>query len=344
MRFDEAIYAHFLRQRRARFADNVTRVAGCKIVSVGNITTGGTGKTPTVQWIARCLQERSVRVAIVCRGYGGAMSKVGAVVSDGERVLVTTKEAGDEAILHARALPQVPVVIGRDRVAAVRRAVEQFAPEVTILDDGFQYWSLARDFDLVLLDARRPFGNGFLLPRGRLREEPQTLQRADALLLTRCDAANESELKATTEAVRAHTNAPIYHSQHAPTSLRNESQIDDRDDINRVLDMSQLRDCKVAALSAIADNAGFIRSLQNLGADIVAKCARRDHHAWRENEVRSFVVQAQAKGAQCVVTTEKDAVKLQVDWFEPLPLWSLCIELRVLESDELTTQIVKALS
>ncbi len=341
MRFDEAIYAHFLKQRRARFANNATQIADCKIVSVGNITTGGTGKTPTVQWIARRLQQCGARVAVVTRGYGGELSQRGAVISDGERVLVSAKEAGDEAILHARALPKVPVVIGRDRVAAVRCAVEWFAPEIVILDDGFQFWSLARDFDLVLLDARRPFGNTHLLPRGRLREEPKSLRRAHAILLTRCDAANESELKATIKSVRAQTRVPIYHSQHAPTSLRNESQIDN---INRVLDVSRLRGGKVAALSAIADNDGFVRSLQSLGAERVACCARRDHHAWREKEVRGFVLEAQSQGAQCVVTTEKDAVKLHANWFEPLPLWSLCIELQVRESDELMAQLLAALS
>ena len=194
MRFDEAIYAHFLRQRRARFSQNPTRFVGCKIVSVGNITTGGTGKTPTVQWLARRLMQNEKRVAIVSRGYGGTLSKAGAVVSDANRVLVSAHEAGDEPILHARALENVPVVIGRDRVRAVQTTTENFAPDVIILDDAFQYWSLFRDFDLLLLDARKPFGNGHLLPRGRLREEPKQLQRAHAILLTRSDAADRKSV------------------------------------------------------------------------------------------------------------------------------------------------------
>lgn len=337
MRFDEAIYAHFLRKRRARFLENPTRMNGCKIVSIGNITTGGTGKTPAVQWLARRFTAEKIRVAIVARGYGGSLSKAGAIVSNGERVLVSAHQSGDEPLLHAYALPQIPVVIGVDRVRAVEMTVEKFAPDVVILDDAFQYWSLARDFDLVLLDARKPFGNGHLLPRGRLREEPQQLQRADAILLTRSDAASIEEIDATKSHIAQIADAPIFLSRHAPTFLRDLTQ-------HRVLDIADLRGCALAACSAINDNRGFARSLEKLGAHVVAQIARRDHHAWRENEVREFAQNALAKGATQIVTTAKDMVKLQAEWCAPLPLRILEIALQIDDEATLWRQIVAKMS
>lgn len=337
MRFDEAIYAHFLKKRRTRFMQNPTRFDTCKIVSIGNITTGGTGKTPAAQWLARRLAQNEKHVAIVSRGYGGTLSKTGAVVFDGKRVLVSAREAGDEPLLHALALENVPVVIGRDRVRAVQSAIEKFAPDVIVLDDAFQYWSLARDFDLVLLDARKPFGNGHLLPRGRLREEPQQLQRAHAILLTRCDAVSENELRAIRNQIAQFCDAPIYTSQHVPTILRDETN-------DRVLDVAELRNEKIAAISAIADNIGFACSLETLGAQIVASCARRDHFAWRENDVRIFAKNAVDKGAKAIVTTAKDAVKIPTKSCAPLPLWVLDIELRIDNEDALWDKIVTAIN
>ena len=167
MNFAEAVYHHFYRRRRRQAESALAVFREARIVSVGNLTTGGTGKTPAVQWLAHRLNETGVKTVIVARGYGGDFSAKGAIVSDGEKVLLNARQAGDEAVLHARALKGTPVVIGRDRVAATRRAIDEFAPQVVLLDDGFQFWSLSRDFDLVLLDARRPFGNAGASPPAR---------------------------------------------------------------------------------------------------------------------------------------------------------------------------------
>ncbi len=176
----EKIYAYFLQRRRARFAV-AHEIADVSIVSIGNLTLGGTGKTPCVQWLAARLRNDDFRPAIVARGYGGTLSGKGALVSDGRTIFLGAHQSGDEALLHARALPDVPVIIGRERKNAVERA-RDLGCNIIVLDDGFQYWSLARAFDLVLLDARRPFDNERLLPRGRLREEIGELQRANAVL------------------------------------------------------------------------------------------------------------------------------------------------------------------
>ena len=326
MNFAEAIYHHFyLRRKRAA---ELHRVAfqETRIISVGNLTTGGTGKTPTVQWLARRFENAGITTAIVARGYGGEYSARGAIVSDGKTVLLNAAQAGDEAVLHARALPSTPVVIGRDRVAATKIALKKFSPQVVLLDDGFQFWSLARDFDLVLLDARKPFGNGKLLPIGRLREPKNELKRAAGVLLTRADKASALELENAETEIRRFTDAPIFRSSHAPVFLREEKT-------GARIEFSELNQKRVAAFSALANNADFFESIQARGADVVSTLARGDHHAWREDEIRNFAREAKSKGAQVLITSEKDAVKLNASWSE-MPIWSLVIELKVENESE----------
>ncbi len=315
----EAIYRALYRRRKAKFARGGVDV-GVTVISVGNITLGGTGKTPTVQWIVRELLKTGRRVAVVSRGYGGDLSQAGVIVSDGENIKYSAREVGDEPLLHARALRGVPVVIGVDRVRAARRAVEECGAQIIVLDDAFQFWSLKRDFDLVLLDARKPFDNGHLLPAGRLREPLQELKRAHAILLTRCNAATRQQIAATRAQIAHYTNAPIFQSNHAPVALRDEAS-------GEMAPLNTLKNMPVGALAALANNEGFFGALQNCGSQVQQKMARRDHHFWRENEVRGFVLQAQKSGAQFIVTTEKDAVKMQAAWTAPLPLYSLVIEL-----------------
>jgi len=334
----EAAYRFLYERRRRKYPQPDAPPADlpCKIISVGNITVGGTGKTPAVQWIARMLQAHGVQVAVVARGYGGAMSKIGALVADGAHTLLDARQAGDEPVLHARSLPGVPVIIGRDREAGVRRAVELGA-EVVVLDDGFQYWSLYRDFDLVLLDARLPFGNGRLLPVGRLREPPETLQRANAILLTRVGDASPSQLQSTKEAVAARTAAPIFESNHAPVGLRDERS-------GEPIDLERLQQLPVLALSAIADNDSFVQSLAHHGAHVVHAEVRRDHHRWTASELQRAVAQALQHGAEAIVTTEKDAVKIDSAWCGTLPLWSLRIQLQVLgDASALEASICRAI-
>lgn len=329
LRADEWIYCQAMQRRRSRWqSGEPERIAGCKVVSVGNLTVGGTGKTPTVQFLARHIQAEGKRVAVIARGYGGTLSSEGAVVSDGKRVLASAHEAGDEPLLHARALPGVPVLIGRDRVAMAQKARNEFEAEVVVLDDAFQFWSLARDIDLVLLDARRPLDNGHLLPRGRLREEPEALNRAAGILLTRADAATDDELQTSHDLVRKYTTAPIWRASHAPQGLRDEQT-------GVLNNLEALRGQKVVALSALADNVQFFQTLERCGASVVEHVARRDHHRWREAEVKN----ALAKAAQCsavLVTTEKDAVKWSPQWLTQttIAVWSLQISLRIHEEKE----------
>jgi tetraacyldisaccharide 4'-kinase len=327
----EALYRVLLERRRRKWTrGTATAFAGCQVLSVGNLTTGGTGKTPTVQWLARRLQADGAKVAVVARGYGGQLSAVGAIVSDGQQTFLDAKQAGDEPLLHARSLPGVVVVIGRDRVAAVQRAINEFGVDTVILDDGFQFWSLQRDLDIVLLDARRPLGNGHLLPRGRLRELPEALGRADAILLTRADVATQAQRDAARRLVARYTQVPVFDASHAPVTLRDERT-------GKEQPLTALGGARVFTVSALADNGAFAATLQKCGAHVERHVSRRDHHHWSGSEIRRVLAMARSIDAM-VVTTEKDAVKWQMAWLhdeQAVAVWSLRIELAMLPDDKL---------
>jgi tetraacyldisaccharide 4'-kinase len=332
----EWIYRRAMQSRRATNLKRRQReIAPCPILSVGNITTGGTGKTPTVQWATRFLQAKGLRVGVVGRGYGGSLSEAGALVSEGRGALVTAAQAGDEAVLHARDLPDAIVVIGKDRHQAVNLAVHQGA-QVVVLDDGFQFWSLPRAFDLVLLDAKEPFGNGHLLPFGRLREEPEDLERADAILLTRAGRATREQLEFWESKLRDWTDAPVYLSHHGASDLYDEKS-------GEMLPTSWLKGRSIKAFAGLADNEQFYSTLQNLGAAHLVKLSRAhgDHHQWKKSDfswadaaLQINQYQSSQFDALPVVTTEKDAVKLDPHWFSE-QLLSLRIALKVEGESEL---------
>ncbi len=332
------------RRRAQNMARRELEIAPCPIISVGNLTTGGTGKTPAVQWLARALQNRGCKVGIAARGYGGTLSDAGALVSKGKTPLLNAIQAGDEAVLHARNLPGAVVAIAKDRHVAVQICVDNGA-EIVILDDGFQFWSLPRDFDLVLLDAKNPFGNGHLLPFGRLREEKSALKRASAILLTRCDRASQVEIDQNRLEIGRHTFAPIYLSSHAPKSLRDEASGD-------ILPLSFLKRREIKAFAGLADNSQFYEALKNLGATPIHRLKRErgDHYKWQKRDFEWFEnapsinkFQAEGFARLPVVTTEKDAVKLDLAWFEA-PVLSLRIALEIEGEAALLAQIAGKIS
>jgi tetraacyldisaccharide 4'-kinase len=197
------------------------------VVSIGNLTLGGTGKTPLTMWVARWYQQQGVRVAVLSRGYGARPAARCRVVSSGHGPLLAWQEAGDEPYLLACALPGVPVLIGKDRYGTGRYACEQFGAQVVILDDGFQHHALQRDLDIVLIDASNPFGSGTLFPRGILREPLRALRRAHAIVLTRVELAG-AQLPVLCQQIRLEQSTAISHMAtvvepyargHAPSSL-----------------------------------------------------------------------------------------------------------------------------
>lgn len=277
------------------------RRLSCRVVCVGNLTVGGTGKTPLVLALADALVRQGAKPCILLRGYGGSAPD-GAVVSDGREVLLDWRRAGDEAVLLARRLPGVPVVVGGDRVRAGAQALARFSPDVLLLDDGFQHRRLHRDVDLVLLDAADPWGGGRLLPAGRLREPAAGLRRAHAALVTRADEAGDRE--ALRRAVAGWGIARMAWARHRPAALVESGRGPERPP-------DALRGRAVFALSGIGRPASFHRTLGALGARVVGAETFPDHHPYGEADRTAVSAAAAASGAEWIVTTEKDLVRLE---------------------------------
>lgn len=278
------------------------------VISIGNISSGGTGKTPMAVLVARLLQDSGLRVVLLSRGHGGSHEKgAGAqLVSRGDGTLLLSPEvAGDEPTLLARLLPDIPVVVGRDRRVSGKLAYETFAPDIVLLDDGLQFWQLHRDLDIVLLDTRKPFDNGWLLPRGLLREPPAHLRRAGMIILTRADRVSEDvreERRAQVQklAPKAH----VFTARHAPVGW-----ISPGDDA--LLPLESLKGQSVGAVAGIADGAAFSHTLLELGLTLKFFCEFSDHHTYNKKETLSLIEQA---ADTFLVTTEKDLTKLAPLW------------------------------
>jgi tetraacyldisaccharide 4'-kinase len=305
------------------------------VIAIGNLASGGTGKTPMTVLVARRLHGEGRRVVVLSRGHGGARTAGDGprVVSDGERVLLGPDEAGDEPALLARLLPGVPVVVGRDRRRSGRLAVERWAPDVVVLDDALQFWQLARDLDIVLLDARRPFDNGYVLPRGLLREPPRHLARAGIVVLTRADLVSPDALDAARARVRALAPAAaLFTAVHAPVAWLRVAGTGGGPDDTVTLPADALAGEDVAAFAGIADSGTFVHTVEALGARVVHLEDFGDHHAYTPQDL--LPIAAVPCGA--VVTTEKDLVKVARFWPPegakmppPPPLYALRIGMKL---------------
>jgi len=281
----------------------------CRVVSIGNLTVGGTGKTPLSIHVARVLQRAGYGVAVISRGYRGLAERTGGIVSDGVNLLMAPAESGDEPYLIASCLEGVPVLVGRDRFRQGQAAVRQFKTEVIVLDDGFQHRCLARDLDLLLLDDSRPFGNGWLLPRGRLREPVSAMARADAFVLTRSGRPSRSFelLKAVSG------NRPIFLSDHRSRIQRfvpageTVSLASGRSDFDGI---DTVRSRPAVAFSGIAANRDFRKALGAMAVEVVDFLEYPDHHAYAEQDLAAIVRAVTKRGGNLLVTTEKDFVRI----------------------------------
>jgi tetraacyldisaccharide 4'-kinase len=281
-----------------------------KVVSLGNITTGGTGKTPAAIALAEEAKRRGLYPIILTRGYRGKV-KGPCFVTKGTSPLLSAEDAGDEPLLMAERLQGVPVVKGRDRYEAGRYAlahIDHGGDFLFILDDGFQHWRLHRDKDIVLIDALNPFGNRVLLPFGRLREPLGSLDRADIIVLSKAGGQGQDRqgrpfVHSLVEEIRRYTKARIFKAEHKPLSctfLSGEKKPPE-----------WLLGRKVFGLSALGNPLSFRKTVLSLGAQLLGHRMFRDHHHYSASDVAKVLKSAEKSGAEWIVTTEKDIIKLR---------------------------------
>lgn len=323
-----------------------TFAAGVPVVSVGNVTAGGTGKTPVVAFLAQWFIDRGLRPVILSRGYRAFEQESPSAVP----IEATTKSAwseaagivahrstsetarddrtNDEKLVLDRLCPGVPHVQNPDRVAGARRAVDEFAAQVLILDDGFQHRRLRRDLDIVLIDAVEPFGYGRLLPRGLLREPLSGLRRAAVIVITRADRLTDDSRGAILAAI-----APYRPPDESPVEIAF-PPIDLMNASGGRADLSEIRGRKVGAFCGIGNPAAFRRTLDDLAANVVHWRRFPDHHHYTGRELGDVASAARGADAETLVTTLKDLVKIAADDSRGLPLWGVNIGARVVRGGD----------
>lgn len=270
------------------------------VVSVGNLTVGGTGKTPCVIALAGMLRRRGYQPAVISRGYGGKSAAPVTVVSDGTNILCDAATAGDEPLLIAQSLPGVPVITGPRRILTGRAAIDRFGCDVLICDDAFQHRQIRRDIDIVLLDAQRPFGNGYLLPRGELREPAESLARASCLLLTRSDSG--APVHPDAARIAREFGIPVFRAAHRFTRFAGPE--------GQSLAPGELAGKKICAFCGIARPESFKKMLAETGAEILSFIDFPDHYAYNRSDLAALEKHFAAQNSAYRITTEKDAMRL----------------------------------
>ncbi len=313
---------------------------GCMIVSIGNITVGGTGKTPTVELFAKALQNNGRKVAIISRGYRSS-TRFGIkrfikkllllipkdqqikVVSDGKKIYLNSSMAGDEPYMLAKKLPGIVVAIDKDRAKAGEYVIEKYGIDTILLDDGYQHLSLNPRFDVVLVDTTNPFGNKKLLPSGILREPIENLNRANLFILTKSSKNKDlSELKAS---IRQHNySANFIECRHKAIEFVNLKD-------NSTATLESFKGNRIGLISAIADPASFEKAIGELGLNIVLTKRFQDHHRFSVKEIRSVLKFGSRKNISAIITTEKDAVRFpELSSTRGIPIYFLKVEMEIL--------------
>jgi tetraacyldisaccharide 4'-kinase len=337
------IYRGVVQTRIALYRRRVIRDhhLGCLVVSIGNLTVGGTGKTPVVELFARALSEGGRKVAILSRGYksqkpplrerlrarfsGKLLQMPPRVVADGRKVLLDSRYAGDEPYMLARNLGTVPVVVDKDRVKGGLYAIKHFGADTLLLDDGLQYLKLSHRLDVVLVDRTSPFGNERLLPRGTLREPPENLRRASYILITKCDDSSNDELVARIR--KFNRVAEIIECRHRPRYLQNLAG-DER------LPLADLDGKYVSTISGIAVPESFEDGVRGLGAKIELTRRYADHHRYEAAEIEQFIERSLHRDVDMILTTEKDAVRFPALGRTDVPIYFLRVEIEILSGEE----------
>lgn len=331
------LYSLIVRSGNALYKRGVLRAhtVGAPVISVGNLTTGGTGKTPLVEWIANELASRGRRVCVLTRGYRREKPEERVIASDGNEILAEVKQTGDEAFLLAEVLQgKAAVVCDANRISAANWALTNLASNAFVLDDGFQHQQIARQLNVLTIDAMNPWGNGRLLPGGILREPIGSLTRADCVVITRADLSDPRDLRRAIE--RVSPNVPVFLSKMKHTQLREVGPTQPR------LHPDQMKSRPSYAFCGIGNPPSFLSLLQREGYNVVGARSFRDHHNYTTADVDQLSKEAQSSGAQTLLTTAKDAVKLRSMNFE-LRCYSVDIAVEIEGADLLRDLVTKAI-
>jgi len=307
----------------------------CPVISIGNLTVGGTGKTPMTMYVAELVRDSGYQPVVISRGYKGLAEKTGGIVCDGKTVLLGPDIAGDEPFMMAQKLKNIPVLVGGDRYQIGKHALEKFSPDVIILDDAYQHRRLDRDMDLVLIDEKSFLGNMRLLPRGILREPVSGLFRADALVLTRSEGISSAARKRLEKMV---PGKPIFNAYKAPyiAEIIKGGNGDACETIPMISvdDAEFLKKTSVFVFSGIAKNKEFKRMVEEMVKRVAGDIQFADHHTYAEKDFFNILDQAQKCSASVLVTTEKDYVKIAGKLRSPIDL--IVIGIKVLfKKDEM---------
>ena len=302
---------------------DIKQIPETKCISVGNITTGGTGKTPAVEYLAKILTQKGKKVAILSRGYRRKSTGT-LTVSDGHQIYADYEQSGDEPQLLARNLAGVPVIVESDRFKGGMFIWETFKPEIIILDDAFQHRRIERDLNIVLVDCTSGLQQDSLLPAGTLREPLSALKRSDIILLTRVDQADQ--IISIRNIIKKYTNALICETIHQPVSLKELNS-------NSEYSVDLIRNKKVALFSGIGNPGAFRSTIMKLEADIVSESTFFDHHNYSQSELQEIYEKASINNADWIITTEKDAVKLSKTKMIDYSIYYVKIQLQFLKNE-----------
>lgn len=347
------IYTLVVQARLALYRNRFLREhnLGCTVVSVGNITVGGTGKTPVVELLARELTAGGRKVAILSRGYKSVPKPfitrlfekiirkkaifIPRIVSDGQSLLLDSRTAGDEPFMLANNLRGVVVLVDRDRVKSGLFAMKHFDADILLLDDGFQYVRLDHRIEITLVDSQAPFGNEHLLPRGTLREPPANLSRATHILLTKCSKAENPELVSRIR--RYNRTAEIITTTHHARHVRNLLT-------GEVKPLDFLNGLRVGSLCGIAAPESFEGALRKLGAHIELSKIYTDHHRYSDREIENFINRCSRRNLDAILTTEKDAVRIPRILDAAVPLYYLRVEIDILAGHDSWQRLIERLT
>ena len=332
------VFTVLVKTRRFLYNVRILRdsTLGVQVIAIGNLTVGGTGKTPVVEKFARELRDQGRNVAILSRGYRSKptplheriLNKIllradttpPRVVSDGRSLLLDSESAGDEPYMLASNLKDVVVLVDKDRVKAGRYAIEKFGCDTLLLDDGFQYWKLrGRRQDIVLVDCQQPFGNELMLPRGTLREPPSHLARASTIFITKSDGNTAALRQRIAELNPA---AGIIECVHHPLYLEDVFT-------GQRSDISMIKGRKVASLSGIAQPESFEHNLVNIGSELVYSKRFADHHRFTQQEILNAINRSKKRQAEMIITTQKDAVRFPKIDRRDLPILFMRVEIKI---------------